>query len=315
MRKLLVSIFLAVTLSILVSLPGSAEVTTISPGDWVYSGEEDLDLTDAMGDYEMIAHWFPGEDPDVGAPDKILDVPNPQSVYINPKIVYGYVGNWYQWDGKKRGDLVFIVSDPSLRVDVYDTTAQKDVTNMAVPRGHYINFKIITNIGSVSERSGYSSEDGPINLIIMDPEGNNITESVIGKDDQLIPFHTLPVTPVKNDEHIWYWVGKDGDHNVPSPDDGWNTGARDDSGNFVYDTGEYTIQAECVLNGMNTNYLTVDGSPYTGRTISAMKTITLTDGDEQESSSESSSKADNTAKAGGIVSSDTKDYSPNTGTL
>lgn len=314
--KLMQSIIPIVLLIILISLPAGAEVTKISPGDRVYLGEGDLDISDALGDYETIAFYYANEDPDIDPPEKLLDVPNPESAYMDPEILYARYGKWYQWDGNKRGDLVFIVSDPSLRVDIYDTTTQKDVTNEDVPRGHYINFEVITNLGSVSERSGYTPEDAPINLIITDPEGNEITDTVIGKDDQQIPLHNLPVTPVLNDDRLWYWVGNKGDHEVPSSDDGWNTGARDASGTYVYKTGKYTIWVVSELNGMNKNYLTIsDGSPRLGKTISAEKTITLYDGDSDELSSGSSSKTDNESQLRGKESTRSQNYGRGTGTM
>ncbi len=71
---------------------------------------------------------------------------------------------------------------------IYDTTSQKEITDESVPRGHYINFDIKTSLRFVARRSGYTPEDAPVNLHVMNPKKSEYLRGLGGKDNQLIPL-------------------------------------------------------------------------------------------------------------------------------
>jgi hypothetical protein len=312
MRKLFSHIIIAVTLIILISSPGSAEMTKISPGDIIYIGESGLDLTDFIKQPTIVIAEFRDMYGDTYV--NSYKITKPISFYVSKDDFIGKTGKWYLSDDSGKGQLAFIVREPSINLKIFDTTTQKDVTNEPVPRGHYLNFKVETNIGLASQRSGYNPDQAPFYLTIKNPTGKEITDEVIGNDDLLIPLYNLPIT-TGSTEDDWYWVSSDEDHAEPSVNDGWNTGAMEESGQYVYDTGEYSVWVVCVLNDMNKNYLAPsDGSLYTGKTISVEKKITLYDSNLNELPSDSSSMEDNTAKISRKESIDTKDYRQYTGT-
>ena len=56
---------------------------------------------------------------------------------------------------------------------------------------------------------------------------------------------------------------------------GWATGFMGSEGNRVYKSGGYTFWTDCNLNGMKDNYKDASGNDYTGKTVSAVKTVTI----------------------------------------
>ena len=56
---------------------------------------------------------------------------------------------------------------------------------------------------------------------------------------------------------------------------GWATGFIGSEGNRVYKSGGYTFWTDCNLNGMKDNYKDASGNDYTGKTVSAVRTITI----------------------------------------
>jgi len=70
---------------------------------------------------------------------------------------------------------------------------------------------------------------------------------------------------------LWYWRP-----NPPADAQGWNTGVLDANGARMYKAGTYTVYAELNLNKIKDNYKAPDGSDYTGKTVSATQTVTIT---------------------------------------
>lgn len=290
------------TVLALVLLPASGALNKISPGDEVFLGEDGLDLTGFIDGPAMIGYYFDpcGIDketekdeteqvsgasknegsgiqggtigsvsygclpPEDMPPDDIQKIEDPADFFVDPGIFIGKTREWYLWDGKKRGDQVFFVKEPSIGVRVVDGTKKTDISGESVPRGQIVDFLIKTNMVNLSDRNGYSPADAPFRLVIEDPEGKRLT-SLKGADDREISLQNLPV-----DSPEWYLAGSEGDHTAPGAESGWNTG------NKAYEPGEYRVYAIGDLNGMHEKYTAPDGSAYTGKTVTPVKTITIT---------------------------------------
>ena len=70
----------------------------------------------------------------------------------------------------------------------------------------------------------------------------------------------------------YYW------NNIPlvlGSQKGWATGFLGTQGERVYPSGGYTFWTESNLNGMKDNYKDASGNDYTGKTVSAVRTITI----------------------------------------
>lgn len=88
-----------------------------------------------------------------------------------------FPGEWYLWDGEKHGDVVFIIEEPSISINIWDSTKQRDITNKAIPQGNYVDFLIETNMDSVTKREGYNEEDAPFSIFIkLGKDGDIISE-------------------------------------------------------------------------------------------------------------------------------------------
>jgi len=289
-----------------VLLPVSATVNVISPGDTVFIGEENLDLTSfifkpgEIGFYEDMClsqpsniqqrqneitnnppsngggggtdtriSGVPGRSgyetagcvpPDYEAPYDIQDVNDPEHFFFDPFIYSSKDGDWYSWDGENHRDLPIILKEPSLKINVWDNTANKEISNQEIPQGHLIDFIIETNMWSVSGRSGYTPEDAPISLVLTGPDGDEIS-SLNANDGETISLKNLPV-----DSKEWSWVyGKE--KKASDKKQGWDT--------TTYEPGIYKVYAIADLNNIINTYTAPDGSKYTGKTISAVKTIEI----------------------------------------
>ncbi len=83
----------------------------------------------------------------------------------------------------------------------------------------------------------------------------------------------IPLTNQAVTSSLWYWVTPAGDSTK-----GWNTGIADPDGTSLYKAGTYTVSAELdPLNHIKDNYKAPDGSDYTGKTVTALKTIAITE--------------------------------------
>jgi hypothetical protein len=141
----------------------------------------------------------------------------------------------------------FTVADPQLSVQAEDITLGNiDITNAWVPTGDSVTFKIETNLVDLSQRSDGSSNI--ITLYVQSPTGavySSLTDNS-GNSHSLVNI-SIPSSPTTTSFN-------------------WNTG------NHQYNSGTYTIWAECNLNNMYNNY------GIAGKTISQQ--ITLLDQDQ-----------------------------------
>ncbi len=219
--------------TLLLVLPASASLYTITQGSTAFIGEQGLDISQTGAASNSKIVWF-GPDSNVssGAPSATVSVDDAKSFYIAPSIFSGKTGPWYTYPDKK---LAFYVGDPSITLRVFDDTANFEVTGASdyVPRGDKVGFEVETNLGVIAGRPGISAV--PITIHIRQPNGNELAE-VSGY--KLI--------------------------NIPVPSSPFSTGP-------VWETteaqlGTYTIWADCNVNKMKDNYA-VEGktmTPVTG---------------------------------------------------
>jgi hypothetical protein len=261
-KRFSLALIALVALAMLI-LPASAAVNQIAQGGDVFIGEEGLDVTAAVGNFTQIAWFASGTTPATDTPNYIVAVGNAASFYVAPADFVGRTGNWYNWNGANQG-AAFNVVDPNMDIKIWDQNANKDVTGKQVPAGNVENFRVETNTYSVVSRPGYAGE-GFVNIKVKTADGATYTalETPSGAPKALIG---QAVT-----QSLWYWATPAGNVTV-----GWDTEAVDDTGARLYKAGTYTVSAELNLNKIKDNYKAPDGTDYSGKTVTALKTIAIT---------------------------------------
>ncbi|HUU76350.1 MAG TPA: DUF3821 domain-containing protein [Methanoregulaceae archaeon] len=235
----------------------------ISQYDHVFIGEEGLDISDTVGNFTQIA-WSEYGNVN-GTPEAVLSVGDPSAFYVAPADFVNRTGIWWRWDGgATRNEVAFNVVDPNIAIMIWDQNANKDVSGDLVPYGNFENFRLATNIYSVTTRSGYSGE-GFVNIHMTSPGGMNYT--ALWQSTTV----SLPLTNQVVGSSPWYWVP------AGDPTQGWNTGVLDVSGARIYEPGEYIVYAEIDLHNIINNYRAPDGSVYIGKTRTTTNTVTITE--------------------------------------
>jgi PKD repeat protein len=256
-----------------VATPVSAASTIDQAGDDVFIGEEALDITIPMdyGNFTSVTWFASGTDPMTDSPSAVISIPvsSQSSYYINPTLYSGKTGNWYRWDnGATRGEVAFNVVDPSIDIKIIDQPRPidipaQDVTGKSIPIGHYGNFRIETNLYTITERSDYNPSTDGFTIKVQSPQGGIYTS--LKQSDSVTPS----LTPLDVDQDLWYWQP------LSTGGVGWNTGYRDNNVR-VYQDGLYKVSAECNVNGIKDNYKNPStGEDYTGKTVSIQKSVTL----------------------------------------
>ena len=253
----------------LVALPASATINKINQGNDIFLGEKNLDVSAATGGAPQIAYWNPGDDPSTASPASTQQVTDAKAFYVSPDLFVGKTGNWYRWNGTVNGGIAFNIKEPSLTLTIWDCSAGEDITGKAIPVGNYANFVVETNMQSIATRSGYTPAEGPFKIKVKSADGG-VYQSLVGNNNV---DHSLAAQTV--DKQLWYWVGEGADHSKYPKNDGWFTEAIDKYGNRMYKAGVYTAWVECNANSMKDQYKAPDGSDYTGKTISAVKSVTI----------------------------------------
>jgi hypothetical protein len=216
---------------VLMVLPVSGALFTITQGSTAFIGEQGLDIsqTGALSNTKIV--WFgPGTNVSSGAPSATVSVDDAKNFYIAPSIFSGKTGPWYTLPDKQ---LAFYVEDPKITLRIRDDTSKFEVTgtNTYVPKGDKVGFEIETNLVAIAGRPGISAV--PMTIHLRQPNGNEITQ-VSGYKLIDIPVGTSPFStgPV------------------------WDTSD--------YQSGTYTIWAVCNVNKMKDNY------PIEGKTLTPM---------------------------------------------
>ena len=237
-RMIIAGILALVFASLLLVGPVTAAINTITTGATVFVGEDELDITGAMGGDSRLGWWASGAAPATSSPDYSVTVSNPANFYVSPEEFGSHTGPWYRLDtlGNVNG-AAFTVVDPRLVLKVEDTTVGVDVTNKWVPSGDSVRFRIETNLIPISQRPGVSSV--PVTIKVQSPDGAVYT-SLVDSSGMSTSTVDIPVTSTP------YYTGSI-----------WDTGRVD-----LYPAGNYTLWAECNVNFMNDRY------DVAGKTIS-----------------------------------------------
>ena len=237
-RVIKTGILVLVFASLLLVGPVTAAINTITTGATVFVGEDELDITGAMGGDSRLGWWASGAAPATSSPDYSVTVSNPANFYVSPEEFGSHTGPWYRLDtlGNVNG-AAFTVVDPRLVLKVEDTTVGVDVTNKWVPSGDSVRFRIETNLIPISQRPGVSSV--PVTIKVQSPDGAVYT-SLVDSSGTSTSTVDIPVTSTP------YYTGSI-----------WDTGRVD-----LYPAGNYILWAECNVNFMNDRY------DVAGKTIS-----------------------------------------------
>lgn len=211
-------------------LPAMAACGTISTGEWVFIGEEGLNISGTgVTAGSQIAYYGPGGSVS-SVPAAQVTVSDPSSFYVPPSVFLGKTGPWFSLPENK---LVFYVGDPTIQVRIVDYTSGFVVGRDAnwVPKGDIVGFRIDTNLWVFSRRQGCTGV--PLIIEVTGPGG--LSFSSFGGyrlGDVVVSTPTFESGPV------------------------WATGSGE------YPIGDYTISVRCEANEMHDNY------PVTGKSES-----------------------------------------------
>ena len=264
MTKRFTLVLIALVALAMLILPASAAKNVIAAGGDVFIGEQGLDVSAGVGSATNVAWYATGSNPSTDTPNSIVPVGNAAQFYVAPASFVGRTGVWYQWNGAApAGAAAFTVVDPSLDIKVWSNTANKDVTGKSVTSGEFVNFRVETNTYSVATRPTFNpATDGFVTIKVKTADG--ATYTALWESTTV----AIPLTNRVVDSSLWTWV-------AIAPTTGWNTGVVDTAGSKLYKAGTYTVSAELNLNSIKDNYRAPDGGDYTGKTVTALKTVTI----------------------------------------
>ncbi len=269
---------------------------TINQGAVVYIGEQQLNVTNAMGPIythgdTAIGWWSPAAVVGTTAPTVSIPLSSitNSSYYISSASFGAYTGPWYGVTSTSVGDTVtgavFNVQDPSVSVDVWDETTATAVTGGTAIQGDNLTFRINTNLQSALDPTKRSqdvipgaAQIGNIDIKVHSTTGNTYT-SLFNTTLANGASNTASITSQNVSSALWFWGTVGGAVPVTSGagfniNYVWNSAATDSSGQLAYPAGVYTVVAQSRLNGMYDNYLN-GGATYTGKTVSQPATVTL----------------------------------------
>ncbi|HOX35907.1 MAG TPA: MEMAR_RS02690 family S-layer glycoprotein [Methanoregulaceae archaeon] len=283
----------------------SAEAKIIGLGDTVLVGESGLNIVGTLGSNTQIAWWQPDSEVAVDEPEKILTPTNPANFAVDPDVFEDRTGKWYQYTGTAAGPLAFYVEIPTITTRIWDLNQNKDVSGKSVTSGELLTFRIDSNGDQVANRAAITAvrpawefdgattntyygllgstqtTQGFVDIKVKTSNGATLTKLYNGSTDSAASVATT-LQHMFVDQATWYWGNASAlaSGSAPysiTPDNKiyWDTSATDSSGTRYYPAGTYTVTAEFYLNFIKDNYQN-DGADYTGRTISAAKTITIT---------------------------------------
>jgi len=309
-KRLTIALLALAVFVVLAVLPASASTSSaqakiIGLGDTVLVGESGLNIVGTLGSNTQIAWWQPDSEVAVDEPEKILTPTNPASFAVDPDVFEDRTGKWYQYTGSAAGPLAFYVEIPTITARVWDLTQNKDVSGKSVTSGELLTIRIDSNGDQVANRAAISAvrpswefdgasantyygllgttqtTQGFVDIKVKTSNGATLTK-LYNASAGTAGVVATPLQHMFVDQATWYWGNASAyaSGSAPysiTPDNKiyWDTSATDSAGTRYYPAGTYTVTAEFYLNFIKDNYQN-DGADYTGRTISAAKTITIT---------------------------------------
>jgi len=259
-KRLSIALMMCVALAILVVPALAGSLSSVPAGGNVFIGEQGLNLTGVTSG-TTLAYYTGTQTPGQSAPAATVNVGNAASFYVAPADFVGRTGNWYVGTSNVVG---IVANDPISTISVYDQQSGKDVTGKSIPAGDFLVFRIETNMNIIpSERqttAGFmtikvKTSDGTVYTSLA--QSATVVQPLTGQSPNAMPYmwNSIPL--------------------VIGSQKGWATGFMGSEGNRVYKSGGYTFWTDCNLNGMKDNYKDASGNDYTGKTVSAVKTITI----------------------------------------
>jgi len=264
-KRLSIALMMCVALAILVvpALAGNAQ--NVSVGQNVFIGEQGLNLI-GIPSGTVLSYYTGSQTVGSSAPAATVTVGNAASFYVAPSDFVGRTGNWYF--ASPSTQVALVVNEPTQTISVYDQQSGKDVTGKSVPAGDFLIFRMETSLNVVPNERGITNPaDMKYTIKVKTSDGTVYTYLY-----QDVSNPALPLINQLPNAMPYYWNGI---QLVLNSKKGWATGALGTEGNRLYKAGGYTFTSECNLNGMKDNYKDASGNDYTGKTISATKTITI----------------------------------------
>jgi PGF-CTERM protein len=252
---------MCVALAVLVVPALAGSLKDVPVGGNVFIGEQGLNLT-GIASGTSLSYYTGTQTPGVSAPAATVNVGNAASFYVAPADFVGRTGNWYVGTGLP-AVVGIVVNDPVQTISVYDQQSLKDVTGKSIPAGDFLVFRIETNMNVIpSERqttAGFmtikvKTSDGTVYTALQ--QSVTVQQTLLNQAPNAMPY-------------MWNSIPLNG-QNL-----GWGTGVLSTEGSRLYKAGGYTFTIEAALNGMKDNYKDASGNDYTGKTISAVKTVTI----------------------------------------
>lgn len=261
MKRLSLALMLCLAVALVV-MPAAAVSNRVAAGGDVFIGEQGLNVTAGVNTTgQAKVAWFEaGSRPATDVPNAILTI-DPTNLYVAPSDFVGKTGNWYVYP--INGNVAFTVNDPSFDIKVWDLDANKDVTGKSVTAGERLDLRLETNFYTISQRPGFNATtDGFVLIKVKTSDG-----AVYSALNANTTF-SRSLQKVVDNAQPFYWANQD-------KTIAWNTSAVDSVGQRLYKAGVYTVTAENNVNFMRDNYVAADGSFFTGKTVTAARTVTI----------------------------------------
>ena len=256
----------------------------INAGATVYIGEEHLNIANFAPAGTVIGYWASAANRATTPASKTVTITSPADFTVTSADfgIGGSIADWYNVDAGGNGTwLAFRASDPSLDITIWDATIGADVTGKSVTKGEKLQFGIVTNqYGALGyNRSpvyNTSSGDGYIDLKVKTESGAVLTQLYTATDATT----WARLTSINVTAQPYTWGSTAGLDTLTvggaasTPQFNWSTDATI-GGQPVYNPATYTVWGESLLNNMKTKYTDASGAAYTGKTVSAVHTITI----------------------------------------
>lgn len=230
-----------------VAIPVTAALDEVNQGNWIFIGEKDLDVTNAVGGYTQIAWWDTTSDPSINPADIIVNVGDVTNFDVDSRFnspTFGWAtGQWYRYAGSFSNDTAFYVVEPSGYVTINDLAfapPANDVTGGTAFIGDLIDFKISSDLRLILTQRGGGTFN--FRLHVMNPDGVSLN-----------PLYTLTGTRslinLPLDNYPWYWSSQNSVSSNAATT--WKTNETDGMGFPYYTPGVYTVWFSCNENQLN----------------------------------------------------------------